>query len=74
MHPNSRFITAHSASSKSALGIVDSNNDTKTLIYGPIPLSSGSLVGIDELQTWDFDEQGSLLSIMEEGEFFLLKY
>lgn len=72
--PNSRYITAQSASSKSALGIVDASNDTKTLVYGPIPLSSGSLVGIDELQTWALFEQGSLLSVMEEGEFFLLKY
>jgi replicative DNA helicase Mcm len=74
MHPNCRFITAHSASSISALGIVDSDNDTKTLIYGPIPLSSGALVGIDELQTWTHDEQGILLGVMEEGEIYLLKY
>ena len=74
MQPNSRSITAHTASSKSALGIVDSNGDTKTLIYGPIPLSSGALVSIDELQTWPYDEQGILLSVMEHGEFYLLKY
>lgn len=36
MKPNARTITAQSASSKSALGIVESNNDSKTLIYGPI--------------------------------------
>ncbi len=74
MQPNSRFITAPSASSRSALGIVDSNGDIKTLIYGPIPLSSGAMVGIDELPTWTYDEQGSLLSVMEHGEFYLLKY
>lgn len=37
------------------------------MIYGPIPLSSGALVGIDELQTWTHDEQGILLGVMEEG-------
>ena len=70
MRPNSRYITAHSASSKSAIGIVDVVNDTKTLIYGPVPLSSGAMVGIDELQTLTFDEQWSILNVMEEGEFF----
>jgi DNA replicative helicase MCM subunit Mcm2 (Cdc46/Mcm family) len=74
MVPNSRFITASSASSRSALGIVDVVNETKTLIYGPIPLSSGALVGIDEVQSWTFEEQSVLLSVMEEGIFFLLKY
>ena len=72
--PNSRYITASSASSKSALGIVDVVNETKTLVYGPIPLSSGALVGIDELQSWTFEEQSVLLGVMEEGIFFLLKY
>ena len=48
MVPNSRYITASSASSKSALGIVDVVNETKTLVYGPIPLSSGAVVGIDD--------------------------
>ena len=74
MKPNARKITAQSASSTSALGIVDSTNDVKTLIYGPIPLSSGSMVGIDELQSWTFDNQGILLNVMEEGRFNLLKY
>ena len=74
MSPNSRYITAHSASSRSALGIVDTVNETKTLIYGPIPLSSGAMIGIDELQTWTHDDQGSLLNVMEEGWFILLKY
>ena len=72
--PNSRFITIQHASSKSALGIVDKVNDTQTLIYGPIPLSNNAVVGLDELQTWSLDEQSSILSIMEEGNFFLLKY
>lgn len=72
--PNSRFITIQHASSKSALGIVDKVNDTQTLIYGPIPLSNNAVVGLDELQTWGLDEQSSILSIMEEGYFFLLKY
>src|SRR5919106_5570020 len=74
MSPNSRFITASSASSKSSLWIVDVVNETKPLVYGPIPLSSGALVGIDELQSWTFEEQSILLSVMEEGIFFLLKY
>ena len=74
MKPNARKITAQSASSTSALGIVDSTNDVKTLIYGPIPLSSGSMVAIDELQSWTYDNQGTLLNVMEEGRFNLLKY
>ena len=74
MKPNARLITAQSASSTSALGIVEATSDSKVLIYGPIPLSSGSLCGIDEIQTWTYDNQGALLNVMEEGRFNLLKY
>ena len=74
MKPNARLITAQSASSRSALGIVDVANDVRTLTYGPIALSSGSLVGIDEIQTWQYDDQGSLLNVMQEGKFNLLKW
>ena len=56
MKPNARLITAQSASSRSALGIVDVANDVRTLASGPIALSSGSLVGIDEIQTWQYGE------------------
>lgn len=72
--PNSRFITIQHASAKSALAIVEKNNDSTTLLYGPIPLSSGAIAGLDELQTWGLDEQSSILSVMEEGAFRLVKY
>ena len=32
------------------------------------------MVGIDELQSWTYDNQGILLNVMEEGKFNLLKY
>jgi DNA replicative helicase MCM subunit Mcm2 (Cdc46/Mcm family) len=74
MTPNARFLTIDTSSAKSALGIVERENEVTTLIYGPIPLCSGSIIGLDEIQQWGFDDQGNLRSVMEEGVFTLLRY
>lgn len=41
---------------------------------GPIPISKGSICGLNEIGTMLQDEQNHLLDVMEEGEFTINKH
>ena len=72
--PNSRYVTAQNASGKSLIGIVDKENDSLVLRLGAIVLSKNSICAINEIGSLNFEDQGHLIDILEEGHTTLDKY
>jgi len=72
--PNSRYVTAQNASGKSLIGIVDKENDSLVLRLGAIVLSKNSICAVNEIGTLNFEDQGHLIDILEEGHPTLDKY
>ena len=72
--PNSRYVTVQNASGKSLIGIVDKENDSLVLRLGVIVLSKNSICAINEISSLNFEEQGYLIDILEEGRLTLDKY
>ncbi len=72
--PNSRYESVQHSSSKSLTGIVSKEGEETTLRLGSIPISKGSIVGLNEIGTMTPDDQNHLLDIMEEGEFTINKH
>jgi DNA replicative helicase MCM subunit Mcm2 (Cdc46/Mcm family) len=72
--PNSRYINAQNASGKSLIGIVDKENDSLVLRLGAIVLSKNSICTINEISSLNFEDQGHLIDILEEGHTTLDKY
>ena len=72
--PNSRYVTAQNASGKSLIGIVDKENDSLVLRLGAIVLSKNSISSINEIGSLNFEDQGHLIDILEEGHTTLDKY
>ena len=54
-------------SGKSLIGIVDKENDSLVLRLGVIVLSKNSICAINEISSLNFEEQGYLIDILEEG-------
>jgi MoxR-like ATPase len=73
--PNSRFVSAPYASTKTLTAIVDKESDSSTFLrLGAIPLSRGAICAINEVTTFSLEEQSRLLDILEERRFPLDKY
>lgn len=72
--PNSRHVSAPHASSKTITALADKENETVSLKLGAIPLARGAICAIDEITAFPLEEQGRLLSVLEEGEFPLDKH
>jgi DNA replicative helicase MCM subunit Mcm2 (Cdc46/Mcm family) len=72
--PNSRHVSAPHASSKTITAIAEKENETVSLKLGAIPLARNAICAIDEITEFPLEEQGRLLSILEEGEFPLDKH
>jgi replicative DNA helicase Mcm len=72
--PNSRYVTAQNASGKSLIGIVDKENDSLVLRLGAIVLSKNSICAVNEIGSLNFEDQGHLIDILEEGHTTLDKY
>lgn len=72
--PNSRHVSAPHASSRTITAIADKENETVSLRLGAIPLARGAICAIDEITAFPLEEQGRLLSVLEEGEFPLDKH
>ena len=63
---NSQYASAADASTKSLIAVFD--NDEKTLYIGAVPKSHGGICAIDEVGRMSPEDQGYLLSAMEDGE------
>ena len=72
--PNSRFVSAPHASSKTITAIAEKENETVSLKLGAIPLSRNSICAIDEITAFQPEEQGRLLDVLERGRFPLDKH
>jgi MoxR-like ATPase len=72
--PNSRHVSAPHASSKTITAIAEKENETVSLKLGALPLARGAICAIDEITEFPLEEQGRLLSVLEEGEFPLDKH
>jgi len=67
--PNSRHVSAPFATTKTITAVPERINEMATLVLGAIPLSSGALCAIDEINMFSLEDQGRLLDIMENGSF-----
>ncbi len=72
--PNSRYESAQHSSGKSLTAIVTKENEEYFLRYGSIPLSNGAICALNEIGRMNFEDQGFLLDVMEEGSFTINKY
>lgn len=71
---NSRYVTAQHASGKGITAIIDKENDTTMLRLGAVAQARGAVCGINEIGSMDYEDQGFLLDVMEEGSFTVDKY
>lgn len=71
---NSRYVTAQNASGKGITAIIDKENDTRLLRLGAVPQARGAICAINEIGRMDYEDQGFLLDVMEEGSFTVDKY
>jgi DNA replicative helicase MCM subunit Mcm2 (Cdc46/Mcm family)/DNA-binding CsgD family transcriptional regulator len=69
---NSTFTSAADASTKSLIGVVD--NDEKILRIGPIPRAHGRICSIDEIGRMSPQDQGYILSAMQQGVIYFARY
>ena len=72
--PGSRYVTAQNASGKGITAIIDKENDTTFLRLGAVPQARGAVCCINEIGRMDYENQGFLLDVMEEGSFTVDKY
>ena len=72
--PNSRYVTAQNASGKGITAIIDKENDTTILRLGAVPQARGAVCCVNEIGRMDYEDQGFLLDVMEEGSFTVDKY
>lgn len=72
--PNSRYESGENSSGKSLTAIVSKEEDNYVLRCGPAVLAKGAICGLNEISKITFEDQGHLLSIMEEGEFTINKH
>ncbi len=71
---NSRYVTAQNASGKGITAIIDKENDTRLVRLGAVPQARGAICAINEIGRMDYEDQGFLLDVMEEGRFTVDKY
>jgi replicative DNA helicase Mcm len=71
---NSRYESGENSSGKSLTAIVSKEEDNYVLRCGPAVLAKGAICGLNEISKMTFEDQGHLLSIMEEGEFTINKH
>jgi DNA replicative helicase MCM subunit Mcm2 (Cdc46/Mcm family) len=73
--PNSRFISAPHASTKTITAIVDKDpNMGVVLRVGAIPLSRGGICAINEIPSFSLEDQSRLLDVMAEGKIPIDKH
>ncbi|MDN5868451.1 MAG: AAA family ATPase, partial [Candidatus Nitrosocosmicus sp.] len=72
--PNSRYESGQHSSGKSLTAIVTKENEEYFLRYGSISLSNGAICALNEIGRMNFEDQGFLLDVMEEGSFTINKY
>jgi DNA replicative helicase MCM subunit Mcm2 (Cdc46/Mcm family) len=72
--PNSRYVSAPHASTKTLTAIVEKENDSIVRRLGAIPLSSRAICGINEITSFPLEDQSRLLDVLEEGKFPLDKH
>jgi len=71
---NSRYESAENSSGKSLTAIVSKEDDVPVLRLGPIPQAKYAFCALNEIAKLLFEDQGHLLSILEEGKFSINKY
>lgn len=70
-----RYESGQHSSGKGLTAIISKeDNGSHVLRLGAVPLSSGSVCGINEIGRMNPEEQAYLLDVMEEGEFTINKY
>ncbi|WP_148687353.1 AAA family ATPase [Candidatus Nitrosocosmicus hydrocola] len=72
--PNSRYESSQHSSGKSLTAIVSKENEEYFLRIGAIPLSHGSICALNEIGRMNYEDQGFLLDVMEEGSFTINKH
>lgn len=72
--PNSRYESAQHSSGKSLTAIVTKENEDYLLRCGSIPLSNGAICALNEIGRMNYEDQGFLLDVMEEGHFTINKH
>lgn len=72
--PNSRFVSAPHASTKTLTAIVDKENDGIVLNLGAIPLSKGGICAINEITSFPLEDQSRLLDVLSEGKLPIDKH
>lgn len=72
--PNSKYAGSQNATGLSLTAMIDVENDTKILKYGPIPLSKHAICVINEFGRMDFKDQGHILDVMGEKSITMSKY
>jgi len=70
----SRYCSALNSSIRSLIGIVDKEDDNLMLRLGPVASSSGAICAIDEIGRMQFEDQGHLLSALQEGKIPFAKH
>jgi DNA replicative helicase MCM subunit Mcm2 (Cdc46/Mcm family) len=71
---NSRYVTAQNASGKGITAIIDKEKDTTILRLGAVHQARDTVCCINEIGRMDYEDQGFLLDVMEEGSFIFDKY
>lgn len=72
--PNSRYESSQHSSGRSLTAIVSKENEEYFLRIGAIPLSHGSICALNEIGRMNYEDQGFLLDVMEEGSFTINKH
>lgn len=70
----SRYCSALNSSIRSLIGIVDKEDDNLMLRLGPVASTSGAICAIDEIGRMQFEDQGHLLSALQEGKIPFAKH
>ena len=69
---NSTFASAADSSARSLIAVID--NEEMILRIGPVPRAHGGICSLDEVGRMSPDDQGYLLSAMEEGEIHFARW
>ena len=70
----SRYASALNSSIRSLIGIADKEDDNIMLRLGPVASSSGAICAIDEIGRMNHEDQGHLLSTLQEGKMPFAKH
>jgi DNA replicative helicase MCM subunit Mcm2 (Cdc46/Mcm family) len=66
--PRSRHVSAPHATTKTIIAVPERMPDgTATLIIGAVPLATGAICSIDEVNSFSMDDQSRILDVLDNG-------